>query len=58
VIRAFHQGWEVIFRIVGGGGRGGPTGAPGMSATEWPVVPDPVDCDDGEFGGMKIGRGN
>jgi hypothetical protein len=30
----------------------------GTSATEWPIVPTPVDCDDGEFGGMKIGRGN
>jgi hypothetical protein len=31
----------------------------GTSATEWPVVPAPCDCDDdGEFGGMKIGRGN
>jgi hypothetical protein len=28
------------------------------SATEWPIVPAPGDCDDGEFGGMKIGRGN
>jgi hypothetical protein len=28
-------------------------------ATEWPIVPAPSDCDDyGEFGGMKIGRGN
>jgi hypothetical protein len=24
----------------------------------WPVVPAPVDCEDGEFGGMKVGRGN
>jgi hypothetical protein len=24
----------------------------------WPIVPDPGDCDDKEFGGMKIGRGN
>jgi hypothetical protein len=24
----------------------------------WPIVPAPGDCDDGEFGGMKIGRGN
>jgi hypothetical protein len=24
----------------------------------WPIVPAPVDCEDGEFGGMKIGRGN
>jgi hypothetical protein len=30
----------------------------GMSATEWPIVPAPGDHDDGEFGGMKIGRGN
>jgi hypothetical protein len=30
----------------------------GTSATEWPIVPGPGDYDDGEFGGMKIGRGN
>jgi hypothetical protein len=30
----------------------------GTSATEWPIVPDPGDYDYGEFGGMKIGRGN
>jgi hypothetical protein len=30
----------------------------GTSATEWPIVLAPGDCDDGEFGGMKIGRGN
>jgi hypothetical protein len=24
----------------------------------WPIVPAPVDCEDGEFVGMKIGRGN
>jgi hypothetical protein len=24
----------------------------------WPIVPAPCDCEDGEFGGMKIGRGN
>jgi hypothetical protein len=28
------------------------------SATEWPIVPAPGDYDDGEFGGMKIGKGN
>jgi hypothetical protein len=28
----------------------------GTSATEWPVVPAPCDYDDGEIGGMKIGR--
>jgi hypothetical protein len=30
----------------------------GTSATEWPIAPAPGDCDDGESGGMKIGRGN
>jgi hypothetical protein len=30
----------------------------GTSASEWPIVPAPGDCDDGEFGGMKICRGN
>jgi hypothetical protein len=24
----------------------------------WPIVPAPGDCEDGEFAGMKIGRGN
>jgi hypothetical protein len=28
------------------------------SATNWPNVPAPGDCEDGEFGGMKFGRGN
>jgi hypothetical protein len=30
----------------------------GTSATDWPTSPAPGDYDDGEFGGMKIGRGN
>jgi hypothetical protein len=31
----------------------------GTSATECPIVPAPGDCgDDGEFGGIKIGKGN
>jgi hypothetical protein len=30
----------------------------GTSATEWPIVPAPGDYEVGEFGGMKIGRGN
>jgi hypothetical protein len=29
----------------------------GTSATEWLIVPTPGDYD-GEFGGMKTGRGN
>jgi hypothetical protein len=24
----------------------------------WPIVPAPGDCENGEFGGMKIGRGS
>jgi hypothetical protein len=28
------------------------------SASEWPIIPAPGDCDDGEFDGMKISRGN
>jgi hypothetical protein len=42
-------------RIVGGGVEMGPLGT---SATEWPIVPAQNDYDDGEIGGMKIGRGN
>jgi hypothetical protein len=30
----------------------------GTSATEWPTVPAPGGYDDGEFGGMNIGKGN
>jgi hypothetical protein len=30
----------------------------GTSATECPIVPAPGDYDDGEFGGIKFGRGN
>jgi hypothetical protein len=44
-----------IFGVVGGGVQMGPLGT---SATEWPIVPAPGDYDDGEFGGMKIGREN
>jgi hypothetical protein len=31
---------------------------PTAAATDWPIVPAPGDYDYGEFGGMKIGRGN
>jgi hypothetical protein len=30
----------------------------GTSTSNWPIVPAPGDCEDGEFGGMKTGRGN
>jgi hypothetical protein len=44
-----------LIRLVGGGVQLGPLGT---VATDWPIVPAPGDYDDGEFGGMKIGRGN
>jgi hypothetical protein len=34
------------------------TGSTRLVGYLWPVVPAPGDCEDGEFGGMKIGRGN
>jgi hypothetical protein len=30
----------------------------GTAATNRPIVPAPGDCEDGEIGGMMIGRGN
>jgi hypothetical protein len=44
-----------LIRIVGGGSKLGPLGT---SATNWPTVLTPGDYEDGEFGGMKIGKGN
>jgi hypothetical protein len=41
--------------MVVGGVQLGPLGT---SATNWPIVPAPGDYEDGEFGGMMIGRGN
>jgi hypothetical protein len=29
----------------------------GTAATNWPIVPAPDDYDDGEIGGMMIGKG-
>jgi hypothetical protein len=40
---------------VGGGVQTGSTRHVGHF---WPIVPAPVDCEDGEFGGMKMGMGN
>jgi hypothetical protein len=42
-------------RIVDGGVQAGSTRQAGH---KWSSVPAPGDYDDGEFGGMKIGRGN
>jgi hypothetical protein len=55
VIKVFSQFPFFLIRIVGGGVQLGPLGT---SASEWPIVPALGDYDDGEFGGMKIGRGN
>jgi hypothetical protein len=30
----------------------------GTATTDWPIVPAPADYDDGEFGGMNIGKIN
>jgi hypothetical protein len=40
---------------VGGGFQLGPLGT---ATTNWPIVLAPGNYDDGEFGGMKIGKGN
>jgi hypothetical protein len=45
----------ILIRIVGGGVQLGPLGA---AATNRSTVSTPSDYDDGEFGGMMIGRGN
>jgi hypothetical protein len=42
-------------RIVGGGVQTVSTRHVGHF---WPIVPAPGDCEDEEFGGIKIGRGN
>jgi hypothetical protein len=48
-------GFFFLVRIVGGGVQLGPFGT---AATNRPIVPAPGDYDDGEIGGMMIGRGN
>jgi hypothetical protein len=52
---AFMPSNFFIISLVGGGVQLGPLGS---AATDWPIVPAPGDYDDGEFGEMKIGRGN
>jgi hypothetical protein len=41
--------------LVEGGAQLGPLGT---AATDWPILPAPGYYDDGEFCGIKIGRGN
>jgi hypothetical protein len=47
--------FSFLILIVGYGVQLGPLG---KSATNWPIVPAPGYYEDGEFGGMMIGRGN
>jgi hypothetical protein len=46
---------DFFIRILAGGVQLGPLGT---SSTNWPTVPAPGEYEDGEFGGMLIGRGN
>jgi hypothetical protein len=48
----------VLISNSGGGGGGVQLGPLDTSATISPIVPAPGDYEDGEFGGMIIGRGN
>jgi hypothetical protein len=45
----------ILIRIMRGGVQ---TGSARQVGHFWPIVPAPGDCEAGEFGGMKIGRGN
>jgi hypothetical protein len=45
----------MFLTVVGGGVQLGPLST---LATDWPIVSAPGDYDDGELGGMQIGRGN
>jgi hypothetical protein len=47
-----------LFNSHSGAGGGVQTGSTRHVAHFWPIVPAPGDCEDGEFGGIKIGRGN
>jgi hypothetical protein len=47
--------YSFLIRLVWGGVQLGPLGT---AAIDWPIVPASGDYDDGELGGMKIGRGN
>jgi hypothetical protein len=46
-----------FFNSHSGGGVGVHTGSTRHVGHVWPIVPTPGDCEVGEFGGMKIGRG-
>jgi hypothetical protein len=58
ILKDDYLGQNVFFFHSHGGEGGVQLGPPGTSVTVWPTVPAPGDYDDGESGGMKIGRGN
>jgi hypothetical protein len=51
------EGRSVIFFLICIVGVESKLGPLGKSATYWPIVPAPGDCENGELGGMN-GRGN
>jgi hypothetical protein len=54
--KRFHNETPLfLIRLVGGGVQLRPLGT---AVTAWPIVPATGDYDDGEFGGIKIVRGN
>jgi hypothetical protein len=50
--------YDMLFYSQSGGEDGVHTGSTRHVGHFWPIVHVPGDCEDGEFGGMKIGRGN
>jgi hypothetical protein len=55
IVRCLKCAVLFLIGIVGGGVQLGPLGT---AATNRPIVPAPGDYDDGDIGGMMIGRGN
>jgi hypothetical protein len=52
---SFSNQASFLIHIVEGGVH---TGSTRHVSHFWPIVPVPGDCEDGEFGGIKTGRGN
>jgi hypothetical protein len=55
--QAYLAEYCIFLNSHSGGGVESKLGPLGTSATNWPIVSIPDDCEDGEFCGMKIGRG-
>jgi hypothetical protein len=56
LLMSIYSSWTFFFNSHSGGGV--QTGSTRHVGHFWPIVPTPGDCENGEFGGMKIGRGN